>query len=230
MAHYHISNLNDYLFSADDPGVTFEYLDGNRIRTHDSHPANLPDGQTLKDALEIAVRRSMGHRTIDQALVSQREAIEQETMEHAQETLTKYRTGLTITSVQLQEVKPPDEVQAAFDEVLKAREEKDKRINEALTFESQTLPEARGQAERIRKEAIAYQAQRVNEAQGEADRFLSILHEYQAAPHIIAERMYLETMDQVLPRTSQIIVAGPDAGPIIIQGNQSSTVVPVDTP
>ena len=231
VAHYQISNLNAYLFQADDPGVRFEYTDGKRTHVHDSHPLGKPDGQSIKDALEIAVRRSMGQKTIDQALVAERETIERETMEHAQNILNLYETGLTITSVQLQEVKPPDEVQAAFDDVLKAREEKDTRINQALAFESQTLPEARGQAERIRKEAVAYRAERINAAQGEADRFLAILKEYQASPEIIARRMYLETMDRVLPRTRQIMVTGDGAGPIILNmepGRQ--TVVPVEQP
>ena len=230
VAHYYISDLNAYLFYADDPGVEFDYIDHSRIRSHRSHPDNLPDGQTMKDALEIAIRRSVGHRSIDQALVSERESIELETMAHAQQILTKYRTGLTISSVQLQEVKPPDEVQEAFDGVLRAREEKETRINQALAFESQTLPEARGEAEKIRREADAYHAQRTNEAQAEADRFLAILKEYQAAPDIIAERMYLETMDQILPRTRQILIAGLETGPIILNTGRSNTVVPVEVP
>ena len=230
VAHYYISDLNAYLFEADDPGVTFEYQDGSRSKSYQSHPRNLPDGQTLKDTLEIAIRRAVGQRTIDQALVSDRETIERETMEKAQHILNAYRTGLTITSVQLQEVKPPDEVQAAFDDVLQAREEKDKRINEALAFESQTLPEARGAAERIRKEAEAYRAQKINAAQGEANRFLAILAEYRATPSIIAKRMYLETMDQVLPRMDQIIIAGPDLQSLIINtGDRQTQVVPVNT-
>ena len=228
VAHYYISDLNAYLFKADDPGVEFQYTDGTRNRTHQSHPRGYPDGQTIKDSLEIAVRRAVGHRSIDQALVTERETIEQETMEQAQDILNQYRAGLTITSVQLQEVKPPDEVQSAFDDVLNAREEKDKRINEALAFESKTLPEARGEAERIRKEAVAYRAERINAAQGEADRFLAILNEYRAAPDIIAKRMYLETIDMVLPRVNQILTSGTDLGPLIINaGTQPTTIVPI---
>ncbi len=228
VAHYYISDLNAYLFQADDPGVVFNYPDGNRVRTHRSHPREKPDGQTIKDALEVSVRRAVGQRTIDQALIAERESVEQETMEQAQEILNTYRTGLTITSVQLQEVKPPDEVQAAFDDVLRAREEKDTRINDALAFESKTLPEARGEAERIRKEAVAYRAHKVNAAEAEADRFKAILAEYQASPDIIAKRMYLETMDQVLPRVKQILVAGPEPTTIILNtGETMNTVLPV---
>lgn len=218
VAQYRIRDLNAYLFRADDPGITFEYRTDDRTRVHSSHPAGRPDGQTIKDAIEIALRRAVGQRTIDGVLVSEREVIESETLVHAQDRLDAWRTGLLITSIQLQEVKPPDEVQAAFDDVLQAREERDKRINEALAFESRTLPEARGEAERIRKSAEAYRAERIASAEGEAGRFLDILSEYRAAPEIIARRMYLQTMDRVLPRTRQLLLAGGEIGPIIIDG------------
>ena len=230
VAQYYISDLNDYLFAADDPGIRFEYMESNgRTGEHRSHPEGRPDGQSVKDAMEIAIRRSIGHRTIDRALITDRETIEMETMSYAQDILNTYRTGLNITAVQLQEIKPPDEVQEAFDDVLKAREEKDKRINEALAFESQTLPEARGQAERIRQEAEAYREERINAALGEADRFESIREEYRASPEIIANRMYLETMDKVLPRTRQVLLLGDETGPIILNagGPNSGQVVPL---
>ena len=218
VAHYSISDLNKYLFSADDPGLNYDKK---------NHPQGYPDGRTIQDALEIAVRRSIGQRTIDETLVGTREAIEFETMQHAQDILNKYETGLTITSVQLQEIKPPDQVQEAFDEVLRAREWKDKRINEALAFESKTLPEARGQAERLRKEAEAYHADRVARATGEADRFLNILAEYQAAPEIIKTRIYLETMDGILPRVNQILIAGGTDPSSIIVNAGDGNIVPV---
>ena len=230
VAHYYISDLNKYLFRADDPGYEFQYADGDKIKTHRVSGRGSPDGQTIRDALEIALRRSAGQRTIDRTLVSDREAIENETMINAQEILNEYQTGLSITSVQLQEIKPPDEVQDAFDDVIRAREERDTRINEALAFESQVLPEARGQAEKIRRESEAFRAQRINEATSEADRFLAILREYRTSPEIIARRIYLQTMDRVLPKTRQIIVLGKEPGPIIINTGAGSQVIPYDSP
>ena len=230
VAQYHISDLNAYLFEADDPGIRFEYLDGDRAKEHRSHAEGFPDGQSIKDAMEIAIRRSVGHRTIDRALVAERETIELETREYAQQILDQYQTGITITAVQLQEIKPPDEVQAAFDDVLKAREEKETRINEALAFESRTLPEARGQAEKIRQEANAYKQERINAAEGEALRFDAVLNEYRASPAIISQRMFLETMDEVLPRTRQVLIPGEGTGPIILNTEQAGTpsrVIPV---
>ena len=215
-AQYVIRDLNDYLFRADDPGYQFEYADGERSRTQRVQSPGRPDGQTIRDALEIAVRRSIGQRTIDHALVGDRETIELETMATAQDILDVYRTGLRLTSVQLQEVKAPDAVQAAFDDVLRAREERDTRINEALAFESKTLPEVRGEAERRRRSAEDYRAERVNAAQAEADRFLNILAEYQAAPDVIKKRMRLETLDLVLQRARQILVAAGETPTLIL--------------
>ena len=229
VAQYRIKDLNQYLFAADDPGYEFDYHDGDRIRTHRSHQEGYPDGQSIRDALEIAVRRAMGHRTIDQALVGDRETIELETRATAQQILDNYRTGLELTSVQLQEVKAPDEVQAAFDDVLRAREERETRINEALSFESKVLPEARGDAEKVRRSAEAYRAERIAAAEGEADRFLQILAEYRAAPAIIRTRMYLETLERILPRTTQILVGYEQAPALIINQQSNGTVVPVIT-
>lgn len=227
VAQYHIADLNKYLFSADDPGYAFEYFDEDRVRVHRSHPAGRPDGQSLKDALNTALRRSIGQRTIDEVLVTQRETIELETMNVAQQILNEYETGIQITSVQLQEIKAPDAVQAAFDDVLRAREEKETRINEALAFESKTLPEARGEAKRIVQQAQAYRAERVARATAEADRFSNILAEYLASPDIIASRMYLETIDRVLPRLNQVIVTGDNPPNIILDaGSSPSRIIP----
>ena len=230
VVHYVIHDLNKYLFEADDPGIIFEYNDQGKIRTHQSHPPGRPDGQSIKDAVEAAIARAVGQRTIDEVLVSDREIVEEDTKQNAQALLDSYRTGLTITSVQLQEVKPPDEVQAAFDDVLQAREEKETRRNEALAFESRTLPEARGQAEQIIKSAEAHRAERIAAAQGEAGRFTAILNEYEAAPEIIGKRMYLETVDRILPRLNQVLIVGPEADDLILNlgAPRSTTVVPTD--
>ena len=227
VGQYYIGDLNAYLFEADDPGVTFLYSEGNNAVDHRSHPLGRPDGQSIKDALEVAVRRSVGQRTIDQVLVTEREWIEFETLTVAQQILDAYRTGLTITSVQLQEVRPPDQVKVAFDDVLRAREERDTRINQALTFESQVLPTARGEAARIRRESEAYRATRIAAAEAEADRFLAILQEYRASPDIIAKRMYLETLDMVLPRVNQILVGGAEVPALIINTAGAGGITPV---
>ena len=228
VAQYRISDLRSYLFAADDPGVIFDYynLDKSQdIQTNRSHPEGLPDGRTLQDALEIAMRRAMGQRTIDQALISEREVVEAETLIFAQDLLNQYRTGIQLVEVQLQEVKAPDAVQEAFDDVLRAREEKDTKINQALSFRSKVLPEARGTAQRLLREAEAYRATRISQAHGEVDRFLAILEQYESAPEIIAERMYLETMDRVLPVLQKVVV--PEGSQPIIISDTGREIVPV---
>ena len=223
---YHIKDLNKYLFEADDPGIEFEYTNADRDqRLHRSHPEGRPDGRTIQDALEIALRQAMGTRNIDQALVSERDAIAQEVQRGAQEFLDTWNTGLALTTVQLQEIKPPDEVQASFDDVLRAREERETRTNEALSYRSKTLPEARGAAERITKEAQAYHAQVTNRAQGEAAAFTARRIEYEAAPTLIGQRMYLETIEQALPQLNLILNAA--GAPIILTQEGQSRLIPL---
>lgn len=224
---YHIKDLNKYLFAADDPGIEFEYTNaGNDRRTHRSHPAGRPDGQTIKDALEIALRKAMGTRNIDQALVQERDQVTEEVRQQAQATLDLWNTGLELTAVQLQQIKPPDEVQAAFDDVLRAREERDTRINQSLTYRNKILPEARGQAEQIVKSADAYSAQVTNRAQGEADAFTARRVEYETAPAIIAQRMYLEMLESVAPNLSFIINGDANATIILNQAGTRITPLP----
>ena len=233
VAQYYISDLHKYMFSAADPGISFEYLDEqSKSRTYQSHPEGAPDGRSLKDALSTALRRAAGKRTIDEVLITQREAIELETMRIAQEILQKHQTGLTITAVQLQEVKAPDAVQAAFDDVLRAREERDTRINLGLAFEQQVIPRAKGQAGQTLNEAKAYRARRIAQAMAEANRFTNILDEYQSSPEIIQTRMWMETMDEILPKLQLIMVTGDDTPPVIINGTdgRSGRITPVNLP
>jgi len=128
------------------------------------------------------------------------------------------------TAIQSQEIKPPDPVQEAFDDVLRAREERDTRINSALAYESKALPEARGQAEQIRQQAQAYAAEQINQAQGEAERFTALLEEYRAAPETIAWRMYLETIEKVAPNIEFLII---EEGQPVIISRDGGRIVPV---
>ena len=230
VAHYYISDLNDYLFRADDPGVAFDYFDGTKLKTHQPKaPRAGPTGRQSKTpsrapcAAQSDKEPSTKPSSPGERPSSRRQCSTPRTPS------TAPRRASQSPSVQLQEVRPPNEVQHAFDDVLRAREERDTRINQALAFESRTLPEARGEAEKIRKQAEAYRAERINEATAEANRFLAIHKEYKASPNIIAQRMYLETMDEVLPRTKQVIIAGPDPAALIINtdsSNQKITPLP----
>src|SRR5919106_2716200 len=164
VVQYTIKNLNDFLFRVDDPG------DDSR-----GIPEGRPDGRTLKDAAEAALRLVVGQHSIDDVLVRRREEIEESTRERLQQILDSYQTGISVETVQLRDVKAPEEVREAFDDVLRARQERDTKINQALAYEADIIPRAQGDAARVVEAAEAFRQARVARAQGESERFVSIL-------------------------------------------------------
>ena len=165
-----------------------------------------PAGQTIKDASESALRQVVGSRGIDDVLTTEKEAVQAETEELLQQLLDTYEAGVNVAEVKLLNVNPPSEVQDAFDDVVRAREDKERIINLADAYEEDILPRARGDAQRLVQEAEGFRAQRVNEATGQAERFKAILAEYRKAPDITLQRLYLEAMEDILPEVSKFIV------------------------
>lgn len=218
VVQYNIKNLNDFLFEVNDPG---EVTPGRTIG------AGQPDGRTLKDAAEAALRLVIGQRSIDDVLVLRREEVAAATKVRLQEILDSYDTGINVLNVQLQDVKAPEEVRDAFDDVLRGRQERDTKINQARSFENDILPRARGDAERIIQGAEAFRAARIARAEGEADRFISVLTEYRKSQDVTRQRLYLEAMEEILPGVSKIIVS-PDAESVLILGGREGlTPIPV---
>ena len=170
VVQYDIKNLNDYLFRVDDPG---EDDGANR-----AIPAGRPDGRTLKDATEAALRLVIGQRSIVNVLGENRSALNTPIRDKLQEILDSYQTGINVISVELKEVQAPEDVRAAFNDVLQARQDKVTVTNQAQAYENQVIPEARGRAEQIIQPAQAFKQARIQRAQGEADQFLSILRQY----------------------------------------------------
>ena len=213
---YNIKSLNNFLFRVDDPGEESRNIESGR-----------PDGRTLKDAAEAALRLVVGQRSIDDVLVSNREEVEEQTKTRLQEILDIYNTGINIETVQLQDVKAPEEVRDAFDDVLRARQERDTRINQARAFEADIIPRAQGDAERIKEGAEAFRQARIARAQGEAERFTAVLFEYQNSQEVTRQRLYLEAMEQILPGVTKIIIS-PEVESVLILGkNESLTPVPI---
>ena len=136
-----------------------------------------PEGRTLKDATEVALREVVGQRSIDEALTVGKEAVQEDTKLLLQSMLNNYRAGLEILSVQLQTVRPPDQVRDAFDDVVRARVDKESRINEALAFQEDQIPRARGAAQQVIQEAQGYKESRIARARGEAAQFVAVLSE-----------------------------------------------------
>ena len=164
-----------------------------------------PDG-TLRNVTESAVREVIGKSQMDFVLTEGRQEIALRTGELMQQILDLYKTGLLVTSVNMQDAQPPDEVQAAFADAIKAREDEQRLKNEAEAYSNDILPKARGAAARQLEESNAYREQVVAEAEGETKRFLLLLAEYNKAGPITRERLYLDTMELVLGSTAKVLV------------------------
>ena len=162
--------------------------------------------RTLRDLSESVMRRAVGNRLGSEVLTTARVEISNLVRDEVQQAMERYETGIHIVTVELQDVVPPRAVQPAFNEVNEARQERERMINEAQKQANQQLPLARGQANRAIAEAEGYATERVNQALGETARFSAILAEYRSAPEVTRTRMYLETLNEVLPRIGSVVV------------------------
>jgi membrane protease subunit HflK len=163
-------------------------------------------GQTLRDISEAAMREVIGDRTVDEVITIGRQDIEISALARMQELAKRYQLGVRVDQVQLKNVNPPAEVQASFNEVNKAQQDRENAINIANGDYNEAVPRARGQADQMIRGAEGYRFKRVNEAQGDVSSFNAILAEYVKAPEITRTRLYLETMGDVLPATGEKII------------------------
>ncbi len=161
--------------------------------------------QAVRDVSEMTVRRVVGNHDFDFVL-DNREVIGASMARELQDTLNNYESGVEITTLQLQDVNPPDEVKPAFNEVNEADQDQKRLVNEAEEIYNRVVPKARGNAKRVLEEAHGYAVERVNLAKGETHRYLAVLKEYKEAKNVTRERMYLETMREVLPKVTEIYV------------------------
>ena len=169
---------------------------------------------TLRDASEAVMREVVGDRTIDEVLTIGRQEIETKTLEGLRTLVKRYGLGLTVMQVQLQNVHPPKAVQASFSEVNQAQQEKQQAINLANGEYNKVVPRASGEAKRKVQAAEGYASKRVNEANGDAGKFNATLAEYVKSPEVTRQRLYLETMQEVLPQLSRKILLDEKAGQI----------------
>jgi membrane protease subunit HflK len=162
--------------------------------------------EALHATAEVALRSMVGRTNIEGVITSGREKVQQSTREWLQKLMDEYQSGLSITEVKLQTVDAPDEVKDAFHDVVRAREEKEKLINQAEGYRNDKLPRARGEAEKVTREAEAYARTRVLRAEGDASRFKARLVEYTKAERVTRERMYIETTQAILGKIDRKIV------------------------
>src|SRR6267143_1956782 len=162
--------------------------------------------QTLRDLSESVMREVIGDRTVDEVLTIGRHDIETSALKRLADLSSEYGLGLQIQQVQLATVRPPPAVQAAFNEVNQAQQEKQTAINQAWAVYNDAVPNARGQAKETEKKAEAYAFRRVNEAKGDAQKFSLLLTEYRKAPEITRRRLYLEAMQAILPSLQKKVI------------------------
>lgn len=179
---YQVKDARDYLFNVRNPD------------------------ETLKQATESAIREVIGKSKMDFVLTEGRAEVAMQAKALIQTTLDQYDTGLLVTTVNLQDAQPPEEVQGAFVDAIKAREDEDRQKQEAQAYANEVIPKARGAAARILEEANGYKLSVIAKAEGEASRFEQLLAEYGKAPEVTRKRLYLETMQTVLSNSNKVTV------------------------
>jgi membrane protease subunit HflK len=193
-----------------------EWVVQYRIERPDAYLFNVrnPDA-TLRDASESVMREVVGDRTVDEVITVGRQEVEAEALTKLQTLVASYDMGLKIDQVQLKNVNPPQMVQASFNEVNQAQQEKESAINVANGEYNKAVPRARGQADQSIKNAEGYAKRRVNEATGDAAAFSAQLTEYVKAKEVTRKRVYLETMAQVLPKVRSKVIVDEDASGVL---------------
>ena len=175
---------------------------------------------SLVQATESALRHVVGGSIMDDALTTGRELIAQEVKARLQRYLNKYNTGLEVVVVNIEDSSPPNQVQEAFDDVIKAREDEVRARNEAETYANGLVPEARGEAQRMLQDAEAYREQVIAEAQGDATRFDLLLAEYQKAPEVTRNRLYLDSIQAVMSNSTKVMID--------VEGGNNILYLPLD--
>lgn len=182
VVQYRLKNSADYIFNNRDPD------------------------EAVILAAESAVREVVGKGTMNTVLNEKREAIAGDIVKSVQTQLDAYKTGILISSVNIQNVQPPEQVQAAFDDALKAGQDGDRAKNEGQAYANDVIPRAEGAAARLREEAAGYKARVIAQAEGDASRFKAILPEYQRAPQVMRDRLYTDTMQQIYSNVTKVLV------------------------
>jgi len=193
-----------------------------------------PDEAVMQVA-ESAMREIVGKSKMDFVLYEGRESIRAQAQKLMQEILDRYQTGIAISQVTMQQAQPPEQVQAAFDDAVKATQDRERQINEGQAYANDVVPKARGSASRLMQESEGYKQRIIATADGEASRFRQIMAEYARAPAVTRERMYLDTVQQVLNNTSKVIVDQRTGNNLLflpldklLQLSAASTIAPQD--
>lgn len=214
-------SLEALMLTKDENIVDVEFTVQYKIKDARNFLFNVSDPDlTVVQATESAMRENVGKAKMDFVIKDGRLEIAAATEKLIQEILDRYKAGIAITNVNMQNAQPPEQVQHAFDDAIKAREDKERVINEAQAYSNDILPRARGKGARTVQEANGYRDELIAIADGEAQRFTKLYAEYKKAPKVTRQRLYLETMEQVYQNTSKVMVD-------VKQGN-SLMYLPID--
>jgi membrane protease subunit HflK len=170
---------------------------------------------TFRDMSEAIMRRIVGDRTVNEVLTVGRQEIADHVLQELQDLCDQYETGIKVEQVVLQDVNPPDPVKPSFNEVNEAQQEKERMINQAQSEYNKIIPRARGEAQQTIRQAEGYALDRLNRARGDSARFVAVYESYRMAPEVTRKRIYLETMNDILPRVSQKVVIDDDLRSIL---------------
>jgi membrane protease subunit HflK len=214
-----VRSLEDrgHMLTEDENLVEFVYKVQYRVLSAQDFLFEIRDPElTVKQAAESALRESVGTNRLDAILEgTQRETIRIETRRVLQETLDRYQAGIQINEFNLEDVNVPAQVREAYSDVIRAREDRERYIEEARVHANSVVPEARGQAARVIQEAEGYKAATVALAEGEARRFILLLDEYRKAPEITRKRLYLQTMENVFARSQKVLMDADSSGNVL---------------
>ena len=201
------------MLTGDQNIIDIDYVVQWRIKNSADFLFNIRNPEaTVKLASESAIREVVGQATLEDALARRRTEVETKTQEVLQKILDSYGAGVFVASIKLQKVEPPQQVIDAFNDVQRARQDKERQQNEAEAYRNDIVPKAKGEAERMIQEATGYKERLVREAEGEAKRFLSVYQAYKGNQDVTRARLYLERMQQVFKDSEKVIVDPGESG------------------
>lgn len=209
------------MLTQDENIVDIKFAVQYRVKEAQNYLFNVRDpDETLRQGTESAIREAIGQSKMDFVLTQGQSDIASRTKVLIQNILDRYETGLEVTSVNLQSAQPPQEVRGAFEDAIRAREDKQRFINEADAYSNDIIPKARGNAARQLEEAAGYKARVIAQAEGESKRFTSLLAEYEKAPEVTRDRLYIDMMQSVMSNTSKVMVD--------VEGGNNLLYLPLD--
>ena len=210
---YRTVEKESLMLTGDENIVDAEMIVQYKIKDPVAYLFNIVEQElTVREAAEASLRSVVGRNKIDETLTTGKFQIQEGTKTQLQLILDKYESGIHVVAVQLQDVSPPKEVIGAFKDVASAKEDKNRMINQAEGYRNDIIPKARGEAEAMIRDAEGFRESRIKRSEGDAVKFTTILKEYRKAKNITQKRLYLETMERVLPGIEKIIVPDKDSG------------------